>query len=360
MASVVKASFQGIMKRLTYGTEEANFSGLVKTLKESFSIAEGAKLRILYTDSDGDKVLLSDNEDLKDALKNQKLNPLYLEVTIVQDAKPEAKTAAGGPSTDPLAAFLGNLNKWTSSGGKERFDKVASSLKQSQDAFETIMKDINPEVASSLKQFQHVIENIMKDVSPAAAAGSSDLMEMILAQVSAAVAAATDAAAAASSSKAQEKGFKEETKPAPAEKSQEKEEKTEKSPEKEPEKDSSEENKCLHPGVQCDVCSMIPIKGTRYKSLDQHDYDLCQACMDAYPNKTEQFTRIEHPLYRPRGFGAGCRGGRGGPRGIGPGLQFGGRPFTCGNMTSNNRWGGRHWGGPSATVAEAKPDARFV
>lgn len=44
------------MKRLTYGTEGAKFDGLVKTLKESFSIAEGAKLRILYTDSDGDKV----------------------------------------------------------------------------------------------------------------------------------------------------------------------------------------------------------------------------------------------------------------------------------------------------------------
>lgn len=42
-----------------------------------------------------------------------------------------------------------------------------------------------------------------------------------------------------------------------------------------------------------------------------------------------------------------------------PGLQFGGRPFTCGNMNpNNNRWGGRHWVPASAT--EAKPDARFV
>ncbi|GAQ90219.1 hypothetical protein KFL_006150010 [Klebsormidium nitens] len=361
MASVVKVSFKGIMKRLTYGTEEANFDRLVKTLKESFSIAEGAKLRILYTDSDGDKVLLSDNEDLKDALKNQKLNPLYLEVTIIKEAKSEAKseakTAAGGPALDPLAALFGNMNNWTNGEGKERFNKFASSFKQGQDVFESILKDINPSTA----------------------AGSSDLMEKILAGVSAAAAAATDAASAASSSKSQEEGPKEAAKPEKAEKKAEKkadkepekmaekepEKETEKEPEKETEKKTEKEdseekaNESVHPGVQCDVCSMIPIKGTRYKSLDQHDYDLCQACMDAYPNKTEQFTRIEHPLYRPRGFGPGFRGGRGGPRCMPPGLQFGGRPFMCGNANPSNRWGGgRHWGPPS--TAEAKPDARFV
>lgn len=248
------------------------------------------------------QVLLSDNEDLRDALNNQKLNPLYLEVTIIEEvkaeAKTEAKTAPGGP-TDPLAALFGNMNNWTSAEGKERFDKFASTFKQGQDVFESIMKDINPSTA----------------------AASSDLMEKILSGVSAAAAAATNAANAVSSSKAQEATTKEEAKPVPevkTDKTEEKTDKTEKKAEKEPEKTTEKEdseekaNESVHPGVQCDVCSMIPIKGTRYKSLDQHDYDLCQACMDTYTNKTEQFTRIEHPLYRPRGhFGPGFRGGRG-------------------------------------------------
>jgi hypothetical protein len=48
------------MKRLTYGEEgPATFSGLVKTLRESFAIPQEASLQIQYTDQDGDLVLLS-------------------------------------------------------------------------------------------------------------------------------------------------------------------------------------------------------------------------------------------------------------------------------------------------------------
>lgn len=35
-----------------------------------------------------------------------------------------------------------------------------------------------------------------------------------------------------------------------------------------------------HPGVQCDSCGMLPIRGARYRSHVLPDYDVCGQCRD--------------------------------------------------------------------------------
>ena len=54
-----------------------------------------------------------------------------------------------------------------------------------------------------------------------------------------------------------------------------------------------------HAGVQCDGCSVQPIRGARYKSVTNADYDLCEACHNARVGVTPAvvpFTRLDHQL----------------------------------------------------------------
>eukprot|EP00243_Klebsormidium_subtile_P008882 TRINITY_DN431_c0_g1_i14.p1 TRINITY_DN431_c0_g1~~TRINITY_DN431_c0_g1_i14.p1 ORF type:complete len:767 (+),score=194.19 TRINITY_DN431_c0_g1_i14:430-2730(+) len=55
------------------------------------------------------------------------------------------------------------------------------------------------------------------------------------------------------------------------------------------------ERECLHEGVQCDKCLIWPIKGSRYKALDQDEYDLCASCMDEQGLGSKGFVLVEHP-----------------------------------------------------------------
>ena len=41
------------------------------------------------------------------------------------------------------------------------------------------------------------------------------------------------------------------------------------------------EQRPIHFGVQCDACEVIPVRGTRYKSVAHDDYDLCERCFFA-------------------------------------------------------------------------------
>jgi len=59
------------------------------------------------------------------------------------------------------------------------------------------------------------------------------------------------------------------------------------------EHDPADEGKPRHGGVTCDVCTMCPIVGTRYKKGGS-DYDLCQGCFDTLGQEDrDAFTPIE-------------------------------------------------------------------
>jgi len=46
-------------------------------------------------------------------------------------------------------------------------------------------------------------------------------------------------------------------------------------------KNSKIENKTVHKNVTCNLCSMYPIIGNRFKCTICYDYDLCESCENA-------------------------------------------------------------------------------
>ena len=60
----------------------------------------------------------------------------------------------------------------------------------------------------------------------------------------------------------------------------------EKSPKKMEEKEAKKENKFIHKGIKCNVCSVSDIKGSRFKCTTCYDYDLCSECYLNSKHKT--------------------------------------------------------------------------
>eukprot|EP00271_Cylindrocystis_brebissonii_P000393 TRINITY_DN10486_c0_g1_i1.p1 TRINITY_DN10486_c0_g1~~TRINITY_DN10486_c0_g1_i1.p1 ORF type:complete len:875 (+),score=157.00 TRINITY_DN10486_c0_g1_i1:189-2813(+) len=116
---------------------------------------------------------------------------------------------------------------------------------------------------------------------------------------------------------------------------------------------------CIHQGIQCDVCDVVPIVGIRYKSTVKKDFDLCSRCFAADANKGDycRIDRPEFPAWRSHQWNAGG------------GLQFGGFPFDRQPRGFGPCLKGRppvnvgRGGGPCnrfSDSSESKLDARFV
>jgi tetratricopeptide (TPR) repeat protein len=56
---------------------------------------------------------------------------------------------------------------------------------------------------------------------------------------------------------------------------------------------------CVHRGVRCNSCQAYPLRGPRYRSEEQADFDLCEACKTVYSNSEERFTLVDHPSIGP-------------------------------------------------------------
>jgi len=57
------------------------------------------------------------------------------------------------------------------------------------------------------------------------------------------------------------------------------------------------EAKAVHYGVTCDGCEVCPITGTRYKSLELDDYDLCEVCEAKGVHPGQNMIKITEPGY---------------------------------------------------------------
>lgn len=53
----------------------------------------------------------------------------------------------------------------------------------------------------------------------------------------------------------------------------------------------------FHRGVQCDVCGMQPIVGSRYKSKVKDDYDLCNFCFSTMGNNEADYMRFDQAVH---------------------------------------------------------------
>merc|ERR1712070_1236099 len=50
----------------------------------------------------------------------------------------------------------------------------------------------------------------------------------------------------------------------------------------------------VHHGITCDGCEQSPVIGTRYRSLEWSDYDLCESCHGSPDRRTTLGVTLEH------------------------------------------------------------------
>ena len=73
--------------------------------------------------------------------------------------------------------------------------------------------------------------------------------------------------------------------------------------------EANENAETVHHGVVCDGCNQSPIRGLRFKCKDCDDFDLCSGCR--FENKHDEahsFDTIQTPTFSFPGFGAGFPG----------------------------------------------------
>lgn len=75
---------------------------LEKALRHAFNITPESGLKLTYKDVDGDTITLGGFQDLEDALELQKLNPLRLEVSVVNEVQRRPCCKAEGQLSDGI------------------------------------------------------------------------------------------------------------------------------------------------------------------------------------------------------------------------------------------------------------------
>jgi len=110
----------------------------------------------------------------------------------------------------------------------------------------------------------------------------------------------------------------------------------------------------IHPGVVCDGCNATPIKGRRFKSLDRHDYDLCEKCHQnraTLESANDRFHCIETGMPSFGGWRS-CPWGKGFGKGFGKGWGKGFWGKGCGKG-----WGkGKCWNDTSSDTSSVSDD----
>jgi next-to-BRCA1 protein 1 len=397
---VLKIKYGDVLRRVTVESSllgnapDMTFSQLEETIRQAFKIPATSDLVITYNDKDNDVVTMAGDQDLHDALVFQGLNPLRLTVVAQESQRPAHHGRHGGrwghghghgrgpqpqpqPDLQDLKSFFGNSLKMSQDTAKQTVDYAQQLLQ----ACEPLIKGAPSMVVSEVK------DAIMKLASSA--------------QLGAAPGATSSSQPGATSSHAEEHfqapghfghhmppppghfgvpppphvpfpefspfphfpppPFLWGESPAPAPVGCN----GDKADQATPAASQDGKDPVQHRGVQCDVCGMCPIIGTRYKSIKKHDYDLCQKCFEQN-GTTEDYTKIDKPLWRPRHFNQ-FSGGR--MRCPAMSSYYGGRPsFSMRGPHMHGSHGPHGFHGPYAGKGDSrcggafggKLDARFV
>eukprot|EP00898_Chlorokybus_atmophyticus_P003120 jgi/Chlat1/3809/Chrsp259S03948 len=376
----LKLDFNGDVRKRTVPLD-LQFDALQATVRDMYGFSAGDVFQFKYTDDDNDIVTLANHDDLCEALANLKrdgnsVRSLRLSVVKVGGAP---ATAAPPPFAGKPAAAAAQPAKapGASSSAPKGLAKVIELIKQ-------VAKEVNVDVDDVLQVYQEqgayaAAQKLQATVlraqlTPLQLAGMyykiisnirPDEMRNIMADFEGGLPNMFEtfgipkpSAFAAGSSKQAEEAFVPPTAPAA------------------PDDSSKPEDGApvYHHNVVCDGCNQSPLEGSRYKSLEKEDYDLCQLCYDKEDRK-EEYVCIVRPgdrawLNAMRNRHGRCGGwGRGGrhpfmpypaPNANGVFQHPWGRvPHHAGPWGPHHggRWGGRH--GPCGFGA-GKPDARFV
>eukprot|EP00245_Coleochaete_scutata_P013534 TRINITY_DN553_c0_g1_i1.p1 TRINITY_DN553_c0_g1~~TRINITY_DN553_c0_g1_i1.p1 ORF type:complete len:900 (+),score=261.94 TRINITY_DN553_c0_g1_i1:206-2905(+) len=362
---VVKVNVEGVsdeLHRFTFGKGVTLcFTDLEKKICARFGLPVASSLRMTYKDEEDEKVVMTDDDDLKDAINLQSLNPLRLYVVVKKDAvknddsvpravpvtiptneekksddvpvtaqTDERESPEGSVHPDLVSAVerLMSAVKKTENGATENVNRVIQQLdgglgKSNEKSLDDVSRLRNiPGVAGELLKAL-ASKGGTSQVTPAAAylevmkalratKGSSSQVpssqSAASADVKTAVPATTSNEGKAPEATTAIKKAVSET----GETSQQVEVTTPSEVENQSQVNKGmvsgvthahdEEDgvtRVFHTRVQCDGCGMLPIVGPRFKSLVKHDYDLCETCHNSAEDK-ENYSRIDRPLYKPR------------------------------------------------------------
>ncbi|KAL2632654.1 hypothetical protein R1flu_004133 [Riccia fluitans] len=263
MAFIIKVENEGILRRLPYSmdeTEGLSFDKLEAKVRDLLKLPGTARLKITYKDKENDDVTLSSDQELNDACRIQKLNPLRLKIVVV----PSDKTTTEKSSVQEAEAL-------------QNTSSPEAYVKKIVECYAPVFNGVCPP-----EQISGVMDDIVKKVN---------------AQVSAsAVTEGADPSAATRHLTPQDwlRNL-----PAPnGARAVEKQDKAK--AETSLDKDSSKKgtDEVIHRGVTCDICHQNPITGIRYKATKKLNYDLCGRCFEKSGRKGE-YNRIDQPLQRP-------------------------------------------------------------
>ncbi|CAM6092724.1 unnamed protein product [Calypogeia fissa] len=285
MAYILKIKYENNLRRLTLQkneieSESFTFAHLESRIRELFQLPAAAPLAVTYTDEENDVVTMGNDQDLKDALVEQALNPLRIHVTLSKSKSSDMADSGKSAEFDNAELVLKRLLRTLSSTP----ETVGDTVRHAFQAYEPLFEGVK-----STAQIPGLVEI---------------MLQAIVAEVTTAVkngAAAASGAAAPPTSTTSEAG----SGAAPVQP------KTHQVPQfgtfgvgpssifdggESSEHDSSS---TVHHGVACDICGVSPILGNRWKSKEKFDYDLCHSCYEKHGNEKD-YSKIEQPKFRPR------------------------------------------------------------
>jgi next-to-BRCA1 protein 1 len=339
---VIKVKYEETLRRFSArvinGELDLDMYGLTRKIFSLFNMPSNTVLSMTYVDEDGDVITLSDDEDLRDVMK-QSLNPLRITVTLNTDrtGNSHAKSSeVSSPRTLPrahevLKALPGPINEAITKLSTNLVSSPAPSsflasevvdllskmgltyLKQVLDTQNNVGPHVEVQTSEILPGGKSEDSNLKENESDKVPRVSFDLnvmpsldeMKEVDFKKKSAVGHFNTRidrkmkmksmlrAACASSGGSSQSNVLPNLSECPF--SGTVVENTEKS------RISTECKNVhvFHKGVRCDGCGVHPIFGIRFKSKVQDNYDLCSICFEVMGN-LEDYIRIERPHYRMR------------------------------------------------------------
>ncbi|MCO5579323.1 hypothetical protein L7F22_033178 [Adiantum nelumboides] len=258
MALVFKVKFQDTLRRWVAQAPDADslavtFKDLEFKIRELFHLPMSTLLAITYVDNDSDVVTLADDQDLLDACFVQHLNPLRLNVQVVngstkeQDLLPSSEHPSFSAERLNLEAFLTALPQATADSAKEFLRIYAPFIDPKLPAADglNIIGSIFKDFVNGLGNHHH---------------GHSKFGE-----------------------KHPRHANRHHWPPMSHSRHGD---------------HHRHEDATLHWGVECDGCGASPIEGSRYKSTKESDYDLCDNCFKVMGIESD-YLKLDQPAHHP-------------------------------------------------------------
>ena len=267
---IVKVTHHHEIRRFTLGATSINWPTLTKRVSELYNIS---KPTFTYVDDEGDRITLSSEEELLEAVAlartatpGEAASPV-LRLTVITPGVESKATAAdvemNDASTDPVSKTPKSTATNTDSSNAHGNPGVPS------DEYQALFQNLRTALPGLMSQLPEAVRRLVPqaELDVAATVAANAAANASCPGVEAAMAQAASAMQAAAREIPMPDGF------------------------------ASQSG--AHPGVRCDRTGMSPIIGNRY-NLVGHNYDLCEAAFQQLSDKEKElYVKIPPPPTPP-------------------------------------------------------------